>query len=367
MTRYEEFEPEAERPYSRVREIIEDRMAIINDPLESERGSLGTLFRAGLKATPIVGTAVTAAEAGAASGNFFWRNKGKIAIAGASGVALVSSLVSASSFEGTADLSAAHTAANVYKIEFDKNTAITPGTVYMQENYTATDIEYKFTARVCFGICHDFHSPSQINPRVNKMIQGGIGQEEIIVPLTAIKAYKHGDGIDVVVDKAQEEGHLAWSGGAPTVVNFTGDANNPNLADANGTRDQFFKVLGEIPGIVNLDGPKKAYTDLDQKVNHDVSVNALGAMGDCNQEPAFERMVDKQVEAAVRATINSIDGTPDIVNFSFTHPTATIKVDTGQRAEAVLGGSVDQAEYQLDGGKPTRDLTLCAGDKLPTS
>jgi hypothetical protein len=279
---------------------------------------------------------------------------------------LAASLIHGSSFETDANLGDAHTAADIYKIQWAPDTSISPGAVYMEEDYTATDIEYKATVHACVGLCHDFHSPGFVNPHVNKLIKGGVAQEQILVPLTAIKAYKDGDGIDVVVDKSQLEGKLAWAGAAPTVLNFTGSASHPNTGDQNGWRDQVVKSAAALPAVFNIDFLQNAYTKVDQKVNHNVSLDALNAAGACNTTDSFETEAEKQTERAVRETVAAIPGTPDILKFSFTHPQAHIKVDTGQQAESVLRSQSGQADYTLH-GDPHTDMTICAGDKLPTS
>jgi hypothetical protein len=333
-----------EQQLGAVRNFLTDRKNYWDNRALDERGKFSPLdFIPGRSAVKAAGK----------SGNMLRRHKLPAGVAALSAIALLSSLWEGPSLSADADLNAAHTSANIHKIVWDKDTAISPGTVYFQEQVTAQNVEYKFTLHACLGklICHDFHSPGFVNPHVNKQFDGD-GQEVVKVPLAAITAYNNGDKIDVDVNLSQVEGDISWSGAGPIPQNFTGDPSNPNFGDQHGARDQFLKAAAALQAGVQINGLENTYDQVDDAVDHDLLLKGLDAMGTCNKETEFLQEAEKQIEDSVRKTIGAIPETPDIAHVRFTHKASGIKVDTGQNAETALNSDSEQGTYSLDGGKP---------------
>lgn len=295
------------------------------------------------------------------------RHKGIYRAGAVGAVFAMASMIGGGSFDlsASANMNEAHTSANIYKIAYGKGVSVAPPTMYFEEREKGQGIKEVIEAKACSPnflghTCLNLF-PQFLDPQVNLQLDG-VGQEQLMVPLDAIQAWKNGDKIDVNVNLQKVKANISWVGAGPLQRWYTMSGNTQNFGDQQGFRKAWLTSNAEQLRVVNLDKLGNTLDGLDSQIEHDESQRGLDAMGQCTNTPEYRQAALPQIKNAVLKTIKATDA-PDVANFKFTHVISNFQTDTGQAAAAALNDQLaySASSYELPSGKYQLDNLNCGG------
>ena len=254
------------------------------------------------------------------------------------------------SIDADADLNEARTEATVKEFVWDPENAIAPATLYSDFELSAENISYNIIVKACLrGHCFgpDLHT-AVFDPNVNKQLSAQT-QELFKIPFKAIKQVPNPgtNKIDLEVDFSKIEAQVSYSGTGAEIQDYTLDDGEKNFGDRSGFRSSAAEFRGALLRNINLDTYANTIEDLSNDVDHDMKKKGLELIAECSQDPAAVIQLQTLSEAAIRANVTALGDESKLGNITYKNTVSGFEVDTGQRADKVLGKTYKGSGYKL--------------------